>query len=70
MSKPTMPKPLLGCLLALSLMLLPANAASQTYTFTTIDVPNAQETVCMDINDGGNVVATMLTTAACTMVFF
>jgi probable HAF family extracellular repeat protein len=45
-----------GCCLAVSLLLFTASACSQTYTFTSIDVPNAQETVCMGINDGGNVV--------------
>ncbi len=45
-----------GCCLAVSLLFFTASARSQTYTFTGIDVPNAQETVCMDINDGGNAV--------------
>jgi probable HAF family extracellular repeat protein len=54
--KPRVSVLLLGCSLALVLSLCPVSAHSQTYTFTTIDVPNAQETVCMDINDGGNVV--------------
>lgn len=37
-------------------MLVSTNAASQDYTFTTVNAPDAQETVCTDINDGGNMV--------------
>jgi hypothetical protein len=39
----------LGCSLALLLSLFPANAISQTYTFTTVDVPGAISTACTDI---------------------
>ena len=46
----------LVCLVALPLIALPGNARSQTYTFTSIDVPGAQDTVCDGINDAGNVV--------------
>ncbi|MFY9741806.1 MAG: hypothetical protein WAK21_07375 [Candidatus Sulfotelmatobacter sp.] len=45
----------LACLVAPLLIALPGNARSQTYTFTSIDVPGAQDTFCDGINDAGNV---------------
>jgi len=46
----------LACLLAGSLILFPGNALSQTYNFTTVDVPNAISTICTDVSNGGTIV--------------
>jgi len=45
-----------GWCLAVSLLLFTASARSQTYTFTSVDVPGATATICLDINNAGAVI--------------
>lgn len=47
---------LLTCLVVASTIFLPPNAYSQTYTFTSTDVPGAISTICLDINNAGAVI--------------